>query len=146
VPDTTKSVAKTGAPIRSIPDINGVLSAFSPAITGSVNHGPNLEATAQEKGNLMMHNDLYFYKDIHTKIGTTTHLFSYNNVDTKPENISGVISLFSRSLNKLHLNFNNCSTEITSVARPVRPIYSLSVISNTYEKIYYIKLSTIVII
>jgi hypothetical protein len=42
VPDTTKSLVKTGAPIRSIPERNGVLSAFSPATTGSQNHGPNL--------------------------------------------------------------------------------------------------------
>ena len=42
VPDTTKSEAKTGAPIKSIPERKGLLSSVSPATTGSVNHGPNL--------------------------------------------------------------------------------------------------------
>lgn len=43
VPDTTKSEAKTGAPIKSIPERKGLLSSVSPATTGSVNHGPNLQ-------------------------------------------------------------------------------------------------------
>lgn len=42
VPATTKSEAKTGAPIKSIPDRNGLLSSVSPATIGSVNQGPNL--------------------------------------------------------------------------------------------------------
>jgi hypothetical protein len=43
VPATTKLSAKTGAPIKSIPERKGVLSAFSPAMTGSQNHGENLQ-------------------------------------------------------------------------------------------------------
>lgn len=43
VPDTTKSDENTGAPIKSIPDRKGLLSADRPATTGSQNHGPNLK-------------------------------------------------------------------------------------------------------
>ena len=42
VPETTKLSVNTGAPIKSIPERNGVPSSFRPATTGSQNHGPNL--------------------------------------------------------------------------------------------------------
>jgi hypothetical protein len=42
VPETTKVSVNTGAPIKSIPERNGVPSSFRPATTGSQNHGPNL--------------------------------------------------------------------------------------------------------
>ena len=42
VPDTTKSSANTGAPMRSMPERNGLLSLVRPATTGSQNQGPNL--------------------------------------------------------------------------------------------------------
>ena len=43
VPETTKSSAKTGAPSKSIPERNGVLSSFKPATTGSQKYGENLK-------------------------------------------------------------------------------------------------------
>jgi hypothetical protein len=55
-------------------------------------------------------------------------------VETKPENISGVNSRFSRNLNKLHLNLSSWSTEMTSDARPVNPIYNLSDTRKTYNR------------
>ncbi len=42
VPDTTKSSVKTGAPIRSMPDRNGLPSSDKPATSGSTNQGENL--------------------------------------------------------------------------------------------------------
>mmetsp|Transcript_6029 Transcript_6029/g.10018 ORF Transcript_6029/g.10018 Transcript_6029/m.10018 type:complete len:201 (-) Transcript_6029:3-605(-) len=42
VPDTTKSFAKTGAPIKSIAAMKGPSFASSPATTGSTKYGPNL--------------------------------------------------------------------------------------------------------
>lgn len=42
VPVTTNLSVKTGAPIRSIPERKGLLSASSPATTGSQNQGENL--------------------------------------------------------------------------------------------------------
>ena len=62
------------------------------------------------------------------------YLFSYNKDDNIAEKASGFISLFSLSLYKLHLNCNKCSTDSTSEAKPVNPIYNLSEIGNTYEK------------
>ena len=43
VPDTQKSLAKTGAPIKSMPDKKGSLSSVRPAIIGSQNQGENLK-------------------------------------------------------------------------------------------------------
>ena len=42
VPLTTKSLVKTGAPIRSIPERKGSFCAVRPATTGSQNQGENL--------------------------------------------------------------------------------------------------------
>jgi len=137
VPDTTKSSANTGAPMRSMPERNGLLSLVRPATTGSQNQGPNLpqNRTAQHSSQRGLSR-----KGDEDREGTerrkdrsgggvgvvSVHLFSYSKVESNAENASGFISLFSRSLYRLHLNLSSWSTDITSVARPVSPTYSLS--------------------
>ena len=45
VPANATSSANTGAPIRSIAQMNGLPSGSSPATTGSTKNGPNLTST-----------------------------------------------------------------------------------------------------
>ncbi len=49
VPDTTKSVVNTGAPIKSIPERKTLLSCVKPATTGSQNQGANLQRSQMKK-------------------------------------------------------------------------------------------------
>jgi hypothetical protein len=62
-----------------------------------------------------------------------TYLFSYKSVESKAENVSGLISLFSFSLYKLQCIFSVWSRVSTSLANPVKPTISLSVTSKTCQ-------------